>query len=175
MDQSASILSLPSAALYISFHPTLTATAAPLPLTSPPAVFILANSLVVSEKHITAKWQYNLRVVETLVGARILALKLGVDTKNQRDEKLTYKEVLGRWWVKEKKGGKGELTEEELKEALKALIASSALGELRGNDARGWTMEEMIAATDLTKEEFEKVYLTFEGIVSLVLIDTGTN
>jgi hypothetical protein len=37
------------------------------------ATFVCANSLVVADKVVSSKTQYNLRVVETLVGARVLA------------------------------------------------------------------------------------------------------
>ena len=67
MDQAASVISTPSAALYITFYPKLAADPTPLPAG---AVFVIANSLVVSDKAVTAKFNYNLRVVETLAGAR---------------------------------------------------------------------------------------------------------
>ena len=55
MDQSASILSVPNSALYITFFPQLEAELVTLPTTIPgtqeeEAVFVVANSLVVSDK-----------------------------------------------------------------------------------------------------------------------------
>ncbi|KAJ6530652.1 ribosomal protein S5 domain 2-type protein [Mycena capillaripes] len=80
MDQAASFMSVPSSVLYITFYPFLTASSTPLPGTyllsltfpltdSPPggAVLVCAHSLKVSDKALTAKRGYNLRVVETLV------------------------------------------------------------------------------------------------------------
>ena len=75
MDQAASVMSDPSSALYIKFYPTLNASAVRLPTR---AVFVIANSLVVADKALSAKRGYNLRVVETLVGARILAQAVGL-------------------------------------------------------------------------------------------------
>ena len=71
MDQAASVVSTPGSALYISFHPTLSVQPIELPTerVDPPAVFVIANSLVVSDKAVSAKTQYNLRAVEALVGA----------------------------------------------------------------------------------------------------------
>ena len=81
MDQAASVTALPSTALYISFYPTFHAEPVPLPIrrTARKAVWVCANSLVQSEKVLGAKTRYNLRVVETLVAARVLARVLGLD------------------------------------------------------------------------------------------------
>ena len=64
-------------------------------LNSPQAVFVIANSLVVSDKAVSAKAQYNLRVIETLVGARVLTKELGLSVGEK--EKVTYREVFGCW------------------------------------------------------------------------------
>ena len=55
MDQAASILCTPNSALYITFFPQLDAELVTLPITIPgtqeeEAVFVVANSLVVSDK-----------------------------------------------------------------------------------------------------------------------------
>ena len=53
MDQSASVISTPDSALYISFFPALSAEPITLPITSPRSVFVCANSLVVSDKAVS--------------------------------------------------------------------------------------------------------------------------
>ncbi|KAI0755711.1 hypothetical protein C8Q74DRAFT_1373465 [Fomes fomentarius] len=84
---------------YVTFYPNLAAEPIPLPTprTIPRAAFVCANSLVVSDKAVStypsplhllrfatdllstaAKFHYNLRVVETLVRARVLAHILGL-------------------------------------------------------------------------------------------------
>ena len=52
MDQSASICALPASALYIAFFPAFAAEPVPLPITRTrtKAVWVCANSLVVSDK-----------------------------------------------------------------------------------------------------------------------------
>lgn len=52
MDQAASVISTPYSALYITFFPALSAEPIPLPTsrTKPRAVFVCANSLVISDK-----------------------------------------------------------------------------------------------------------------------------
>lgn len=62
MDQSASVFSQPLNLLHIEFVPKLQATAIPLPETNPPFSFVIANTLVTSNKQVTAKYCYNLRV-----------------------------------------------------------------------------------------------------------------
>lgn len=78
MDQSASIFSIPHHALYISFHPKLTIQPIRLPPSSPEHTFVIANTLIVSDKKVTGPVNYNLRVVETRMAARALAKRLGL-------------------------------------------------------------------------------------------------
>ncbi|KAG6879790.1 hypothetical protein C0992_011588 [Termitomyces sp. T32_za158] len=156
MDQAASVISDASSALYISFFPKLKATAVPLPSGS---VFVCANSLVVSDKAVTAKRNYNLRVVETLAGARILAQALGI-TVDER-ERITFREVVGRF-MGEQDGQ--ELSTDALQEGLERIEkevevlrpkAVSADGQL------GVTIQEMIAMSGLSQEVFHDVYLSW--------------
>lgn len=61
-----------------AFVPELAATLVPFPKQMPALTYIIANSLVVSEKQVTAKYNYNLRVVETRVATRLLERHLGL-------------------------------------------------------------------------------------------------
>lgn len=67
-------------ALCSGFVPKLVATLVAVPRTQPSITYVIANSLVTSEKQKTAKYHYNLRVVETRVASRLLHdhLKLNV-------------------------------------------------------------------------------------------------
>lgn len=157
MDQAASVISVPSSALYISFFPELSASAVPLP---PGAVFIIANSLVVSDKAVTAKRNYNLRVVETLAAARILARRLGV--KVEKDEKVTLREVVGRLAGEVEEAG--EMPIEWLSETLRRMEREAE--GLKSKEAAetgqlGVSMEEMIEMSGLSTEEFNQVYLSW--------------
>ena len=138
----------PGSALYISFYPTLSAQPIELPTerADPPAVFVNANSLVVSDKAVSAKTQYNLRVVETLVGARILANCLGVNVG--RAEKITFREVLGRWISGNEKDLGADVGVRKLKDGLRRILV-----EVEGlkpplekivDGQLGVTLEEMI-------------------------------
>ncbi|CAK5268211.1 unnamed protein product [Mycena citricolor] len=159
MDQAASVMSVPSSVLYITFYPSLTASPTPLPAG---AVLVCAHSLKVSDKALTAKSGYNLRVVETLVGARALARTLGIDIGPK--EKITFREVAGRL-VQEtdvSSGGKG-MSIEALMDVLRRLNATvdSLKPEGSTDPEFGATKEEMIALSGLSAEEFEQVYLSW--------------
>ena len=153
MDQAASVMSDPSSALYITFHPTLTASAVPLPAR---AVFVCANSLVVVDKVSSAKRGYNLRVVETLVAARILANSLGL--KIGDGDRITLREVAG------KLGGEidGEdIGTELLEKALVALEDRLEILKSRVDGELGLTMMEMIEKSGLPRDVFHEVYLSW--------------
>jgi len=160
MDQAASVMSDPSSALYISFYPSLTASAVPLPTK---AVFVIANSLVVADKALSAKRGYNLRVVETLVAARILGKSLGIEIGDT--DRITLREVVGRYQG-EKEGE--EMGADELEKALGTLLEEGTLDVLkpkyelpRADEQLGVTMEEMIQMSGLSKEVFDEVYLSW--------------
>lgn len=101
MDQAASVVSLADSALYISFFPKLSAETIRLPgprpdsPSLPPATLVCANSLVISDKAVHAKYQYNLCVVESLGAARVLAMRLGV--RVHPTERITLREVMARF------------------------------------------------------------------------------
>lgn len=155
MDQSASILSNSGAALYISFYPSLNADPTPFPYTTPPSVFVVANSLVISNKAETGKFRYNLRVVETLVGARMLAKVLGLAIDLTR--RKTYREVLGEWWT-----SLGNVDDEaSLKDAILNLLESGHLERLKGKEQEDVTLDEMVERTSLTREEFYDIFLSW--------------
>ena len=165
MDQAASVISTLNSALYISFYPTLSAQPIELPTerADPPAVFVIANSLVVSDKAVSAKTQYNLRVVETLVGARILAHRLGV--KVGRTEKVTFREVLGRWAVGDEKELGKEVEVEKLKDGLERILAEAEglkpSPEKVVSGQLGVTLEEMVNMSGLPGPEFHQLYLSW--------------
>lgn len=155
MDQSASILSLPGNALYISFYPTLRPIAVPIPKFSTPAVFVIANSLASSHKAETGKTRYNLRVVETLVGAHILGKQLGLSLG--KNDKPTYREILRRWWENQGK----EDSEESLREEISAILSGEYLENLKGKKEEGLLLEEMLEMTQLSPTDFHQLFLSW--------------
>jgi galactokinase len=170
MDQAASVISTLNSALYITFFPKLSAQPIQLPTThtTPPAVFVIANSLVVSDKAVTAKTQYNLRVVETLVGARVLAKELNVSVG--KSEKIRYREVLSRWIGIDEQASGEEMDVAKLKDGLERILPEcERLKPSRGlgNQQLGVTLEEMIVLSGLPEAEFRELFLSWvEGTPS---------
>lgn len=106
MDQAASVYGDLDHALYVSFYPKLTAEAKlfPTPPTSVQSIknynpsdynmsFVIANTLVTSNKHETAPTNYNLRVVEVTLSALALAKALNLRAANALGNSSEYKLV----------------------------------------------------------------------------------
>ncbi|KAH8912629.1 Galactokinase [Coniochaeta sp. PMI_546] len=72
MDQSASVFSERGSAVYVSFAPKLTARPVNIPKTRPELTFLIAQSFVAADKHVTGPIHYNLRVVECSLAAAYL-------------------------------------------------------------------------------------------------------
>ncbi|KAH6571094.1 hypothetical protein BASA60_007372 [Batrachochytrium salamandrivorans] len=84
MDQSISIMGQQGNILMIHFYPTLSISPVRVPTLPVPAVFVIANTLVTADKHVTAPRNYNLRVVETRIAAALLAKKLEIHFSGDR-------------------------------------------------------------------------------------------
>ncbi|KAG5999328.1 hypothetical protein E4U54_001910 [Claviceps lovelessii] len=72
MDQAASVFSEQGSALFVSFSPQLDARPVKLPPTKPELCFLVAQSFVTANKHVTGPIHYNLRVVEVSFAAAYL-------------------------------------------------------------------------------------------------------
>ncbi|KAK0627278.1 ribosomal protein S5 domain 2-type protein [Immersiella caudata] len=83
MDQSASVMSVKDAALYVQFAPSLSVRHVEFPKTNPPLVFMIAQSFVKADKKVSGPFHYNLRVVECTLAALMLLRQL-----LPKDEKL---------------------------------------------------------------------------------------
>ena len=78
MDQSASVFSIQGDAVSVSFSPNLHAEAIAFPKTDPPITFMISQSFVAADKHVTGPERYNLRVVECTLAAEVMAAVLGL-------------------------------------------------------------------------------------------------
>lgn len=97
MDQSASIFGERSSALHITFFPKLNVKTVTLPQTEKKCTFVVANSLVVSDKKLMGAEQYNLRVAELLMAARVFAKKNGLPMD---DTTKTWRKLLDVYYKK---------------------------------------------------------------------------
>ncbi|KAI8807283.1 ribosomal protein S5 domain 2-type protein [Cladochytrium replicatum] len=110
MDQSISVMANSGNALLIHFYPALSAD--PIRFPVPPSdpsntpVFVIANTLVVADKHKTAPTNYNLRVVETRLASALLAKHLGIsDLPIGSSDVFTLRMVQDRFVEKEIEAG----------------------------------------------------------------------
>lgn len=78
MDQSASVFPVQGSAIYVSFVPELSAQNVAFPQMRSPLVFVIAQSFVAADKHVTAPVCYNLRVVEVTLAALVLSKIFGL-------------------------------------------------------------------------------------------------
>lgn len=78
MDQAASVFPLQGSALYVSFVPELSTRDIKFPELKAPLTFLIAQSYVAADKHVTGPVCYNLRVVECSLAAQVLAKIFGL-------------------------------------------------------------------------------------------------
>jgi galactokinase len=156
MDQAASVISTPDSALYVTFYPHLAVS----PTVLPRGTLVLAHSCVTSEKAVHARTRYNLRVVETLAAARILARHLAIDVHPH--DRITLREVVGRFGREPKEGWPEDSN--QLRVTLERTIEH--VGKLRPesaqtDDQEGVTLETMIEWSGLSDKDFRDVYLSW--------------
>lgn len=167
MDQSASVIATSASAIYVSFFPALNAIPVRLPGSGSGsgegkrAAFVIANSLVTSEKAVHARTRYNLRVVETFVGARVLAHKLGLPLKSSK-ERPTLREVVGRLGGEPEAGWVPGDDDDKLRAALNlALEKAEVLKPTDSEDELGVTKQTMVEWTGLSETEFHEIFLSW--------------
>ncbi|RIA85840.1 galactokinase [Glomus cerebriforme] len=142
MDQTVSIFSLKDHALYIKFLPSLIAIPTKLPSVNPPFVFIVANSLIVSDKVITAPTNYNLRVVET----KLAAYHLGKSLFNKPCENLKQ--------VSDLYSNNEEVNIENL------IKLSNYVEKIYENNHDGFTLNELSSILDLNEDEIKSKFIS---------------
>ncbi|OSC97727.1 galactokinase gal [Trametes coccinea BRFM310] len=164
LDQAASVICTPHSAIFVDFFPRLSAEPIPLPTprTIPRAVFVCANSLVVSDKVVSAKIHYNLRVVETLVAARVLALRLGQSLGPTERPRL--REVFSRWLGSPELESSPEKVKQGLERFLPEIEKLRPAPEGRKAGELGVTMKEMVEWSGLSEEQFHQVYLSWVDV-----------
>ncbi|KAF9579855.1 galactokinase, partial [Lunasporangiospora selenospora] len=157
MDQACSILSKPKSALFIEFHPVLKVTPVTFPSTRPSIAFVIANTLVTSDKAVTAPVRYNLRVVETRGAARILARELGIPIPDSG--KVHLKQVFDAYFETSDCSTEGkseaELEIEKLKEMGNIVERILGTDEIRS----GISFTKMCAMAGLSEDEFTRLYI----------------
>lgn len=151
MDQSASVFSERGSALFVTFTPSLSARPVSFPKTSPELCFLIAQSFVAADKHVTGPIHYNLRVVECSLAAAYLnavlnpagtklpadAAPLGVSLRGFHD--AYYAAHSG-------KADKADKAEDQLRELISLTETTLAKTE-------GYTREEIATALGVSVDE----------------------
>ncbi|KAI4276402.1 MAG: hypothetical protein LQ337_002501 [Flavoplaca oasis] len=162
MDQSASVFSIKGDALRVSFSPQLDAAAIPFPKVEPPITFMIAQSFVTSDKHVTAPQCYNLRVVECTLAAEMMAKTLALQL--QDDSAPLARSLRGLQHVYYSRGksvdgtdlttGDSSTTYKTQLETMLSMVSSV----LDRDD--GYTREEIAMALSMSVSALEEKYMT---------------
>ncbi|KAK9465658.1 ribosomal protein S5 domain 2-type protein [Lipomyces arxii] len=155
MDQAASVFGVRGHTLLVDFRPLVSAKPVRVLDTVPPLCFILANSLVVTpSRAITGPDRYNVRVVEAVLAAEVLARKYGVGRLEIRDgfggtlrgfyDKVCEKEG----WVMGDQAGEERAVQEVLRRIRETFTKDR------------YTLEEVAEMLGQTKEHTIKKYMT---------------
>ncbi|KAG6005539.1 hypothetical protein E4U21_007865 [Claviceps maximensis] len=161
MDQAASVFSEQGSALFVSFSPQLEARPVKLPPTNPELCFLVAQSFVTANKHVTGPIHYNLRVVEVTFAAAYLnavlnppgtklpqdAGPLGISLQGFHDTYFYHSSTSDSTAAK-------SLTKEEELEKLVAITKTTLTQE------EGYTREDIAKVLNLSVSELESRYMS---------------
>lgn len=173
MDQATSIWGQESHALYVQFKPTLSATPFQFPILQNTDIqFVIANTLVVANKFETGPINYNLRVVEVIVAANVLASMCGVALSYdpQSDfQKGNLRDFMNAYFITfstDKEPWDGDLTKGISKLTQMIQLVEEKLGPYATS---GFTVAQAAQALGCSREEFTRNYLTVVPIRFQVL------
>ncbi|KAI5959577.1 GAL1 [Candida pseudojiufengensis] len=154
MDQCASIYGEQGKALQIQFKPVIKGIPFSFPVNN--IVFLITNSLQVSNKQETAPFHYNLRVVEMAISSDLLAKKLKLDEKNLvKDSNIGGVSLRG---VME--GFCGDWEDDDVESGITNLNKMIEVVELNLTNKEGYSVDEICKEFQITPEEFKSKYLT---------------
>ncbi|CAI4055149.1 hypothetical protein SKDZ_02G1250 [Saccharomyces kudriavzevii ZP591] len=173
MDQAASVCGEEDHALYVEFKPQLKATPFKFPqLKNHEVSFVIANTLVVSNKFETAPTNYNLRVVEVTTAANVLAATYGVVLPSEKEgssiNKGNLRDFMNVYYARYHNisapwNGDIETGIERLTKMLELVEESLA------NKKKGFSVDDVAQALNCSREEFTKDYLTTSPVRFQVL------
>jgi galactokinase len=152
MDQAASIFSKIDYLLDCAFFPSFSADYVPVPRSDPEITFLVSQSFVAADKHVTAPKHYNLRVVECTLAALVLAklhnvvLKpdsspLGFSLRNLQEEVM-------------RKEGRTDQTPEEQLAGMTTMVES----KLEKED--GYTREDLGSILEMSVKSLEQEHMS---------------
>ncbi|MCJ1449227.1 MAG: galactokinase [Stictis urceolatum] len=154
MDQAASVSSIRGDALHVSFSPELKASAVSFPKLDPGITFMIAQSFVAADKHVTAPVCYNLRVVEVTLAAEWVAKELAVELKKDASSLGRSLRGLQESYFASGKAPQGEKGEKERVRYMLELVDQYL------PDEQGYTREQIAEKLEMEVGELEKRYMT---------------
>ncbi|TPX57610.1 galactokinase [Powellomyces hirtus] len=152
MDQSISIMAPVGSPLIIHFTPTLSAERIVFPESKSTPVFVIANTLVVADKHVTAPIHYNLRVVETRLAAAILYKYMNGPKRADDAKLLTLRDLQDTYLASKGNPAGFPGNEQTVLKAMSALVEA-------GLTETPYTREQAAEALKITVEELERRYI----------------
>ena len=156
MDQAASVFSTRGNALSVSFSPELRAEPIAFPETDPPITFMIAQSFVAADKHITGPECYNLRVVECTIAAEFIAARL--DLELEADHGPLGRSLRG---LQNAYFSRDAVTPDGTnKSQLDQLSIMVQLAKENLADESGYTREQIAECLKISMAELEKRYMT---------------
>lgn len=159
MDQSASVFSSRGSALYVSFKPKLSTRSVSFPHTNPELTFVIAQSFVAADKHVTAPVCYNLRVVECTLAAAFLAKIFGLKKPLPEDSSPLGVSLRGfhdaYFEEKEDKADNAQTSLPEFQEQLTKLVQ---LTEDYLPQEEGYTREQISDMLGISVAELQQRY-----------------
>ncbi|CAI4932708.1 BEM_HP_G0071390.mRNA.1.CDS.1 [Saccharomyces cerevisiae] len=173
MDQAASVCGEEDHALYVEFKPQLKATPFKFPqLKNHEISFVIANTLVVSNKFETAPTNYNLRVVEVTAAANVLAATYGVVLPSGKEGSSTNKgnlrDFMNVYYARYHNIStpwNGDI-ESGIERLTKMLVL---VEESLANKKQGFSVDDVAQSLNCSREEFTRDYLTTSPVRFQVL------
>lgn len=161
MDQSASVLPLRGTGLYVTFKPSLSAKNVTFPTTNPPFSFLIAQTFVAADKHVTAPVCYNLRVVEVSLAAAVLAKIFKVGKELPQDASPLGISLRGfhDTYFEEKEGvaDNNKTSIEDFDKQLEKLVTMT---EDYLSQEEGYTREEIGDILGLSQDELKQKFMS---------------
>lgn len=152
MDQAASIFSRRGYLLDCAFFPSFHAEHVPVPRSDPEITFLVSQSFVAADKHVTAPKHYNLRVVECTLAAVVLAKLHDVELEHDSSPlgfslRNLHEGIMG------KKGRSDEAPEIQVA-AMRSLV------EDKLDQEDGYSREDVANILEMSVTSLEEEYMS---------------
>ena len=155
LDQAGSVCSRLGNALHVSFFPELSAEAVQFPQLDLSMAFMIAQSYVTSDKHVTGPVCYNLRVVEVTLAAEYIAAKLGLTLP--QDASSLGQSLRG---LQEAYFGSSHAPKDNSENPLAQVEHMLQLAETHLSEAAGYDRQQIADMLRISVPELEKRYMT---------------